>query len=94
MSNVECFTVTVVRGLSVRKRSTDGRLCCGQCGVAMDTGGGCGSCKAVKREWRAARIQHYADTRSLLGLAQMIVELEDSQDLTPEFCIDEEWPRG
>jgi hypothetical protein len=44
--------------------------------------------------WRDARVANYADTRSVESLARMVVELEDAGDYTPEFEIDDEWPRG
>lgn len=42
--------------------------------------------------WREARVQNYADTRSVQALARMVVELEDDNDIIPEFEIDEDWP--
>lgn len=42
--------------------------------------------------WREARVQNYADTRSVNALARMVVELEDSGSCLPEFEIDEDWP--
>ena len=88
------FTTKVIHGLRVSKRVGDGRMYCKQCGIALDVKGGCSSCKDVKTKWREARIQHYADTRHPQTLAQMVVELEDSYDVVPEFTIDEEWPNG
>lgn len=89
----EKFTTTVIKGTNFKKRVGDGRLYCPQCGIALDVKGGCDHCKPTKRAWRDARIQHYADTRHPQTLAQMVVELEDSYDVTPEFNIDEEWPK-
>ena len=48
--------------------------------------------KAQLDAWREARIQNYADTRSTDALARMVVELEDSYMVTPEFEVDEDWP--
>lgn len=48
--------------------------------------------KAQLSAWREARIQNYADTRSVDTLARMVVELEDSYMVTPEFEVDEDWP--
>lgn len=48
--------------------------------------------KAQLAAWREARIQNYADTRSTESLAGMVVELEDSYEVIPEFEIDEDWP--
>lgn len=47
----------------------------------------------INAAYREARIQSYAQTRSVQSLAQMIVELEDAGGHCPEFEIDEEWPR-
>lgn len=44
--------------------------------------------------WREARVQNYARTRGLDGLARMLVDLEDAGGHVPEFEIDEEWPEG
>lgn len=49
--------------------------------------------KARIAAWREARVQSYLK-RSHDALARMLVELEDAGDHTPEFEIDEEWPRG
>jgi len=89
----EKFTTRIINGTRVKKRVGDGRLYCSQCGIALDVKGGCDHCKPTKKAWREARIQHYADTRHPQTLAQMVVELEDSHDVVPEFTIDEEWPR-
>jgi hypothetical protein len=48
--------------------------------------------KAQLAAWREARVQNYADTRSVGALARMVVELEDSYMVTPEFEVDEDWP--
>lgn len=50
--------------------------------------------KAQLAAWREARVQNYANTRSTETLARMVVELEDSYMVTPEFEVDEEWPSG
>lgn len=42
--------------------------------------------------WRSARVKNYANTRSPLSLAEMLVGLEDDNECEPEFQIDEEWP--
>jgi hypothetical protein len=86
------YTSTTVHGLPVSKRAGDGRLFCQQCEVPLDQKGGCDACKKLKKAWLDARIQHYADTRHPQTLAQMVVELEDSYDVVPEFAIDEDWP--
>jgi hypothetical protein len=86
------FTSRVVHGLPVHKREGDNRLFCKQCEVPLDMKkGGCTACNELRKKWREARIQHYADSRHPQTLAQMLVELEDSHDSTPEFSIEEEW---
>lgn len=89
----EKFTTRVIHGLTVKKLP-NGWLCCPQCSMPLHGKSGCENCNPTKKAWRAARIQHYADTRHPQTLAQMVVELEDSYDVTPEFDIDEEWPNG
>lgn len=88
----EKFTTKVIHGLNVKKRVGDGRLYCASCGIALDAKGGCGTCKPTKKAWLEARIRHYSDTRHPQTLAQMVVELEESHDVTPEFDFEEEWP--
>lgn len=44
--------------------------------------------------WREARIANYASTRTIDGLARMVVELEDDGKHTPEFEIDDDWPEA
>ena len=91
----ERFTSKVVHGLNVKKRSGDNRLYCAQCEVPLDMKKpGCNACKAARKAYLDARIQHYADTRHPQTLAQMVVELEDGYDVVPEFAFDEEWPNG
>jgi len=89
------FIETTVHDLPVRKRVGDGRLFCAQCETPLDMPrqkSGCEACKKLKKAWLEARMQHYADTRHPQTLAQMVVELEDSYDVVPEFAIDEDWP--
>ncbi len=42
--------------------------------------------------WIEARVQHYIETRSIEGLARMLVDLENDTGAVPEFEIDEDWP--
>lgn len=48
--------------------------------------------KKLRNAWREARVQNYALTRSPETLARMLVELEESYDVVPEFEINEDWP--
>lgn len=50
--------------------------------------------KQKAKIWRDARVQNYANTRSSMSLAEMLVGLEDDGKYEPEFQIDEEWPSG
>lgn len=48
--------------------------------------------KAQLAAWREARVQSYARRLSTNELASMLVHLEDSCMVTPEFEVDEDWP--
>lgn len=87
------FTQRVIHGLKVAERKGDHRLYCERCKVPLDRKrGDCTACNELRAKWREARILHYADTRHPATLARMVVELEDTANVCPEFTIDEEWP--